>query len=109
MTREEAIECLNFQNEKFFGGQSEALKMAIECLSAQNEAMTEKELAEFKKELANAVPEREKETLEKIRAEIKELAEQYKEYRYANTYISLCVKILDKHLSKAESEVKPNE
>ena len=32
MTREEAIECLNFQNEKFFGGQSEALKMAVEAL-----------------------------------------------------------------------------
>ena len=33
MTREEAIECLDFQNEKFFGGQSEALKMAISALS----------------------------------------------------------------------------
>lgn len=33
MTREEAIECLNYQNEKFFGGQSEALKMAISALS----------------------------------------------------------------------------
>ena len=33
MTREEAIDCLNFQNEKFFGGQSEALKMAISALS----------------------------------------------------------------------------
>lgn len=34
MTREEAIECLNFQNEKIFGGQSEALKMAVSALSA---------------------------------------------------------------------------
>ena len=33
MTREEAVENLNFQNEKFFGGQSEALKMAISALS----------------------------------------------------------------------------
>jgi len=33
MTREEAIECLNFQNEKFFGGQSEVLKMAVSALS----------------------------------------------------------------------------
>ena len=33
MTIEEAIECLNYQNEKFFGGQSEALKMAISALS----------------------------------------------------------------------------
>lgn len=36
MTIEEAIECLNFQNEKFFGGQSEALKMAISALSENN-------------------------------------------------------------------------
>ena len=35
MTREEAIECLNYQNEKFFGGQSEALKMAIMALSEE--------------------------------------------------------------------------
>ena len=33
MTREKAIECLNYQNETFFGGQSEALKMAISDLS----------------------------------------------------------------------------
>lgn len=33
MTREHAIECLNFQNKTFFGGQSEALKMAISALS----------------------------------------------------------------------------
>ena len=33
MTKEKAIECLNYQNEKFFGGQSEALKMAISALS----------------------------------------------------------------------------
>ena len=37
MTREEAIECLNYQNEKFFGGQSEALEMAISALSAEGE------------------------------------------------------------------------
>lgn len=36
MTKEEAIECLNFQNEKFFGGQSEALKMAISELKENN-------------------------------------------------------------------------
>lgn len=33
MTREEAIECLDYQNDEFFGGQSEALKMAISALS----------------------------------------------------------------------------
>lgn len=35
MIREEAIECLNFQNEKLFGGQSEALKMAIKTLEQE--------------------------------------------------------------------------
>lgn len=44
MTREEAIECLNFQNEKFFGGQSEALKMAISALSTDGEYIRKSEL-----------------------------------------------------------------
>lgn len=38
MTKEEAIECLNFQNEKFFGGQSEALKMAVLALEKNESA-----------------------------------------------------------------------
>ena len=65
MTREEAIsilEMLRFPEpweQKLSKGAEEALDMAIACLSAQNEAMTEEELAEFKKELANAVPKRE--------------------------------------------------
>ena len=33
MTREQAIEYLNYQNERFFGGQSEVLKMVISALS----------------------------------------------------------------------------
>ena len=37
MTREEAIECLDYQNDMSFGGQSEALKMAIEALNQQKE------------------------------------------------------------------------
>lgn len=44
MTREEAIECLNFQNEKFFGGQSEALKMAISVLSTDGEYIKKEDL-----------------------------------------------------------------
>lgn len=36
MTREEAIECLTFQNKKFFGGQSEALMMAISALEQES-------------------------------------------------------------------------
>ena len=37
MTKEEAIDCLNYQNEKFFGGQSEALKMGISALENKRE------------------------------------------------------------------------
>lgn len=40
MTREKAIECLNYQNETFFGGQSEALKMAISALSAEGDLIS---------------------------------------------------------------------
>ena len=72
MTREEAIENLevlkaDYWDDDGYGNETNkyedmsiALDMAIECLSAQNKAMTEEELAEFKKELANAVSEREK-------------------------------------------------
>lgn len=64
MTREEAIEILKIYKEEseedYWVKRAKALEMAIEALSAQNEAMTEEELAEFKKELANAVPERRK-------------------------------------------------
>ena len=42
--------------------------------------------------------------LDDVKAEMKDLIEQYKEYRYANTYISLCIKILDRIIGKAESE-----
>lgn len=66
MTREEAARILRI-NKPVIKRTSisarrylEAFDMAISALSAQNEAMTEEELAEFKKELANAVPEREK-------------------------------------------------
>lgn len=33
--------------------------------------------------------------LDDVKAEMEDLAERYKEYRYANTYISLCIEILD--------------
>ena len=35
MTNKEAIECLKYQNDKFFGGQSESLNMAINILNQQ--------------------------------------------------------------------------
>lgn len=46
--------------------------------------------------------------LDTIKGEMKDLAEQYKEYRYANTYISLCIKIIDKHIDKADMKNKNN-
>lgn len=64
MTTEEAISFGNMWlelNEDAEESETyQFFKMAISVLSAQNEAMTEEELAEFKKELANAVPKREK-------------------------------------------------
>ena len=40
MTKEKAIECLNYQNETFFGGQSEALKIAISALSTEGDLIS---------------------------------------------------------------------
>lgn len=50
--------------------------------------------------LAHGIP------LDDVKAEIEDLAEQYKEYRYANTYISLCMKAINKYIGKTESEDK---
>lgn len=36
MTKEEATECLEYQNDLFFGGQSEALNMATEALKNES-------------------------------------------------------------------------
>ena len=47
MTREEAIVCLNYQNEKFFGGQSEALRMAIASLKTDEAYQLEYENRDF--------------------------------------------------------------
>lgn len=41
MTREEAIECLKYQNDISFGGQSEALKMAIKALEQERSRLAQ--------------------------------------------------------------------
>ena len=51
MTREKAIECLNYQNETFFGGQSEALKMAISALSTDGEYIKKEDVIEYLNDL----------------------------------------------------------
>lgn len=52
--------------------------------------------------ISNGIP------LDTVKAEMEKLAEQYKEYRYANTYISLCIKIIDEHIDKADMGVDKN-
>jgi hypothetical protein len=52
ITREEVIENLEYQNEKFFGGQSEALKMAISALSEnKGDLISRQAIEEIKSEI----------------------------------------------------------